>query len=96
MFKFLLAFIVWLFATGEYSKWIALVQTSAAPAGGDKSTAGTSAPSATGTDSASTGGLGNVLGALGALGSLTNAANANSSASGTSTPADLISGYTGK
>lgn len=90
MFKFLLAFIVWLFATGEYSKWIALVQTTSK---------GTSGTGAAGTSSAGTspnaGSSGNLLGALGALGSLTNQITANNSASGTSTPADLISGYTG-
>lgn len=89
MFKFLLAFIVWLFATGEYSKWIALVQTSASAG---TTSAGSSGTSAAGTSSLS----GTLLNGLGALGSLTNGLTANSSASGTSTPADLISGYTGK
>lgn len=95
MFKFLLAFIVWLFATGEYSKWIVLIQTSDTSA----SSGGTSGPGAAGTSS--TGGsssanyAGNLTGALDALGGLTHQITANGSASGTSTPADLISGYTG-
>lgn len=93
MFKFLLAFIVWLFATGEYSKWIALVQTGNTSS--STGTSGTNAPGASASSGNSSAGAANSLqGIIGAFGSLTNGLAANSSASGTSTPADLISGYT--
>lgn len=83
MFKFVLAFLIWLFATGKYQDWLALATTSGASSPASGTTSGTSSASATG---------GNILGALGSLGSLASTPTATGN---NSTPADLISGYTG-
>jgi hypothetical protein len=61
VFKFLLAFLVWLFATGKYQDWIALA-TSSGGGGGSSGTGGTG--------SASANGAGGILSGLGSLGSL--------------------------
>jgi hypothetical protein len=88
MFKFVLAFIVWLFATGNYKAWAALVTTSAAPPA-----ATPSASSNAGATQAQTG-LGSAgTNVLNALSGVMGTGSENTGASSTSTPQDLIAGY---
>lgn len=83
MFKFVLAFLIWLFATGKYQDWLALATTSSTATPATGTSAPTQSSNATG---------GNLLGALGSLGSL---ASTPTVTGNNSTPADLIAGYTG-
>lgn len=98
MFKFVLAFLVWLFATGKYNDWLALLN---APATSSTSTTSTGAPASGSGNNAGTSGGGsagsypNLMGALGSLGGIFASGSENNGASSTSTPDDLISGFTG-
>lgn len=92
MFKFVLAFLVWLFATGKYNDWLALLN---APATTGTSTTSTSAPASGTTSGGGSASNANLLGALGSLGGIFASGSENNGASSTSTPDDLISGFTG-
>lgn len=94
MFKFVLAFLVWLFATGKYSDWLALLVAPATPSP-TPAPASTSAPKSGAASGGGSAGSSDILGALGSLGGVMSSGSENPGASSSSTPDDLISGFTG-